>query len=184
MHVLETNLVPHEHAFLRATSLDRERFDHQDLPLAGRITAPVCLEGQPRPVAGLVMEAPRAHLFKVWARKAGFPLLVVRWAQPYQPHHRIVISFAPAFPNALKGLGRALEEREREKRERLDQRREGPPRYPDVDNNDPWYDGRSPAHAYTIVDSPRQGTVLDLAEVVQVLREGKWVEKETREEQA
>lgn len=40
-----------------------------------------------------------------------------------------------------------------------------PPRagYP---NSDPWYDGR--AHHYTIVDSPREGTLLSAEEIEDV----------------
>jgi hypothetical protein len=34
---------------------------------------------------------------------------------------------------------------------------------PGYDNADPWYDGR--AHSYTIVDSPRAGTVLTADEI-------------------
>ncbi|MBV9125232.1 MAG: hypothetical protein JO112_17895, partial [Planctomycetes bacterium] len=65
---------------------------------------------------------------------------------------------------------------EEAKRERLGKKRSGPPRWEDVSNSDPWYDGRSPAHAYTIVDSPHEGTVLDLREILEILQEGKWLE--------
>jgi hypothetical protein len=41
------------------------------------------------------------------------------------------------------------------------------PNRPGYDNPDPWYDGR--AHDYTIIDSPRCGTVLTAEEIEQEL---------------
>jgi hypothetical protein len=76
----------------------------------------------------------------------------------------------------LKGLGAELERAESQKRKKMKKMRPTEPRrWPDVDNSDPWYDGRSPVHAYTIVDAPHDGTVLEVAEVVEILKKGKWV---------
>ncbi|MGB2984513.1 MAG: hypothetical protein WBE26_01410 [Phycisphaerae bacterium] len=175
VHALQSNLVPYEHPFWRALSLDYHLFEEHDLPLAQDLCVRLSVEGEPREVSGLLMESPRSALFKGWARRAGHALLVVRWAQPRKPHHRVVISVSPNLPNVLMGLGKALEKAETLKRVSLGPRwvRTPQPRWPDVDNDDPWYDGRSAAHAYTIVDSPRMGTVLDLDEVLEVLR-GQW----------
>jgi hypothetical protein len=40
---------------------------------------------------------------------------------------------------------------------------------PGYANSDPWYDGR--AHGFTIVDSPRSGTLLTAAEIEAVFLE-------------
>jgi hypothetical protein len=128
------------------------------------------IEGHPKLLKGLVMSSPRSLLFKAWARRSGYSVLVVRWLQPHKPHHRIVISVLPNYEGALKGLGKALETAESDKRIQLKQPRPtDKPRWDDVDNNDPWYDGRLPVHNYTIVDSPHEETVLDLDEVVKIV---------------
>ena len=59
----------------------------------------------------------------------------------------------------LKGLGDALEDAETARRRALGQERRGTPR-PGYASPDPWYDGRSPLHRFTIVDAPHGGTVL------------------------
>jgi hypothetical protein len=72
-------------------------------------------------------------------------------------------------------LGRALEKAEDKKRRQMNKVRDAVPRrFEDVNNSDPWYDGRSPIHAYTIVDSPHAGTVLTLEEVIKILQKGSW----------
>jgi hypothetical protein len=41
----------------------------------------------------------------------------------------------------------------------------GTPRYPEISPSpDPWYDGRG--HNYTIVDSPRSGTLLRYQQII------------------
>ena len=155
IHAMADNLLPHEHDFLKATRRDRDLFDREDLPLGDKIQVTIQMDGHAKQVAGLVMRSPRSQLFKAWARRAGLPVLVVLWPRP-QSNRRIVVSVPPAFKNALKGLGKALEQAETVKRKRLGKQRTGQPRWPDVDNDDPWYDGRSQAHAYTIVDAPRR----------------------------
>lgn len=187
VHAFADDLLPHEHDFLTddfltATRSDRERFERQDLSddPKDRLTLTLRVDGFPKPVNGVIVRSPRSHLFKVWARRAGFALLVVEWRQPGRGH-RVVVSVPPAYRGALKGLGAALEQAETARRAEQGKARGGKPRWPDVDNDDPWYDGRAPVHAYTIVDAPRLGTVLDLAEVVGIVREGKWVADEVRE---
>ena len=74
----------------------------------------------------------------------------------------------------------ALEQAEQAKRQELNKHRLPPPHWPDVDNSDPWYDGRSPIHDYTIVASPRIGTVLDVDAVVHILQCGDWLREPAR----
>jgi hypothetical protein len=87
---------------------------------------------------------------------------------------RHVISVDPSSGLALTDLGARLDERESAARERLraqhgvDLTRTGEPR-PGYANSDPWYDGRG--HEYTIVDSPRAGSVLTVDEVREVMSE-------------
>jgi hypothetical protein len=129
-------------------------------------------------VNGLILDAPQAVLFKGWARRQGFPLLVVRWHQPDKPNHRIVVSVPPSMRGGLRGLGSALEEEETNKRAANNKPRpKTPRRFPEFDTADPWYDGRSPLHAYTIVDSPRVGTVLDVEQVKEMLTSSSWLPK-------
>jgi hypothetical protein len=121
----------------------------------------------PQPVSLLTVRDPTSALFKVWARQdhrhaptgAGFVMTSVQYGPT-----RFVISVDPAAGVWLKGLGAALDQAETAKRAILGQERTGPVR-PGYDNSDPWYDGRSPIHNYTIIDAPRAGTVLTAAEV-------------------
>lgn len=88
---------------------------------------------------------------------------------------RCIISVKPGCGVTLASLGDLLDRAESEERRRrygCDDRVNDPvsgkarqPR-PGYGNADPWYDGRG--HAYTIIDSPRNGTVLS-AEVVESL---------------
>ena len=55
-------------------------------------------------------------------------------------------------------------------RKMLGKERKGEPR-PGYDNPDPWYDGRNPLHNYTIVDTPRGGTVLAWDEIISLIDE-------------
>jgi len=102
-------------------------------------------------------------------RGLGFEALHVIYRDRLDDGDRQVISVAPDRKLSLRGLGTALERAERARRADILWIREGPPRWPDVDNADPWYDGRNPLHRYTIVDSPGRGTVLDETEVGEIL---------------
>ena len=120
-------------------------------------------------VPGLWIDRPEAGLFKAWARGdaigAGDPRGFVFTAVGLTPS-RFILSVQPDLGLWLKGLGDALEAAESEKRRRLGRELGGDPR-PGYASPDPWYDERSdvPGRGYTIVDSPRGGTVLDAAEV-------------------
>jgi hypothetical protein len=71
----------------------------------------------------------------------------------------------------LCGLGRALEREECIEREKKGKPRLLPPRWPDVTNRDPWYDGRD--KDYTICDSPRTGTELSYARIIEIVKDSK-----------
>jgi hypothetical protein len=85
---------------------------------------------------------------------------------------RAILSVTPDSKASLRGLGGLLDRAEAERRRQVfgaDDRVADPatgarkvPR-PGYDNADPWYDGR--AHGYTIVDSPRAGTMLTPGEM-------------------
>ncbi|MBF0531329.1 MAG: hypothetical protein HQK55_19075 [Deltaproteobacteria bacterium] len=122
-------------------------------------------------VDGLLAVNPHSLLFKSWARSdnlhaclgGGFTLLATN-----RNHERYVISINPESPYTLKGLGILLEDAETEKRQRLGKMRTGSVR-PGYKGPDPWYDGRSPLHNFSIVDTPHGGTVLTWEEIVSLL---------------
>lgn len=124
-------------------------------------------------VDALVALNPRSVLFRSWARGdsvhsprgRGYTLLLVNY-----DHKRYVISVDPQSPYTLKGLGDLLEAAETEKRRQLGCERRGEPR-PGYLSPDPWYDGRNPLHNYTIVDTPRNGTVLTQEEILALVAE-------------
>jgi len=123
-------------------------------------------------VAGLWIARPESAMFKSWVRgdkessgnDQGFIFLGVQVAE-----HRFILSVDPSSDVTLKGLGALLEKAEIEKREELGKVRKGENR-PGYDSPDPWYDGRSPLHNYTIIDSPRAGTVLQMMKIQNIVR--------------
>jgi tRNA A-37 threonylcarbamoyl transferase component Bud32 len=133
-------------------------------------------------VRGLRVRNPAAALFVPIAWAEGFPVVHVVQDRPVGPEdptvperHQIAVSPESGF--WLRGLGAALERREEEARARLGCLRPQPPRWPDVTNADPWYDGRSPLHGYAVVDTPGHGTVLALDEVVETILDSRaWIE--------
>ena len=191
-HTLIYNRIPQDHGFWEATEKignDRYKFETFDENPEKQINVQIRANGEKKRVPGLIIESPRSIAFKDWARSKGYVALVVRYPAMNKPDHRIVISVPPTYKYGLKGFGAILEEAETEKRQKLGKQRPKPKskkdikkgtpnmraRYEDVTNNDPWYDGRSPLHAYTIVDSPREGTVLTLDEVVEMLLNKRWL---------
>ena len=88
---------------------------------------------------------------------------------------RCILSVTPDSGASLRGLAGLLDEAESERRRQVygeDDRvidpatgSRKPPRA-GYDNADPWYDGR--AHGFTIVDSPRSGTLLTADEIEQI----------------
>jgi len=110
-------------------------------------------------VKGLWLSQPTSFLFKSWARGDGFVFLGMQVSEK-----RFILSVNPSSDVYLKGLGNLLEKAEQEKRKALGCEIQGENR-PGYDSPDPWYDGRSPLHHYTIIDSPREGTILNNSEV-------------------
>lgn len=150
---------------------DRQRYQG-DLGRAKRLhLALPRVAGGTEPVPGLWIERPEALLFKSWARgdraAAADPRRFVFLAVVLSPE-RTILSVQPDRGVWLKGLGAALERAETAKRRSLGQERQGAPR-PGYDSPDPWYDGRSPLHGWTIIDAPRAGSLLSPAEIRAVL---------------
>ncbi|MBD3385103.1 TIR domain-containing protein [candidate division KSB1 bacterium] len=113
---------------------------------------------------------PRCRLHKYWIREhSDVGVLLVPFENKAGKINRVIISVDPDSRYSLLGLGYLLEKAESEKRKALNLLRRGVPRYEAeyCDNDDPWYDGRG--HNYTIVDSPRNGTVLSYAEIIKVV---------------
>ncbi len=122
----------------------------------------------------------RVLFFKDWARSdaqrcangKGFVALSVFMTEGPGQVRRCVLSVRPDSGASLRGLGALLDDAEAARRRQVfgeDDRVTDPatgqakaPR-PGYANADPWYDGR--AHGYTIVDSPRSGTLLTADEV-------------------
>ena len=91
----------------------------------------------------------------------GYELLIVKWSDK-----RVVISLKPDSFYTLKEIGEKLNKAEKLKREKLGIKLNEPNR-PGYDMTDPWYDGRG--HNYTIVDSPKTGTLLSLEEILKII---------------
>lgn len=124
-------------------------------------------------VDALLIENPKSLLFRSWERGdnqhspkgKGFPMLVVNYN-----HERYVISVDPQSPYHLKGIGELLEVAEIKKRELLGRKRQGELR-PGYSSPDPWYDGRNSLHNFTIIDTPRGGTVLTQHEIQMIIEQ-------------
>jgi hypothetical protein len=117
-------------------------------------------------------DAERVMYFKDWARSEGFVATCVYHRDAGKGVPRAILSVDPRAEVMLEGLGKALEQAELEKRLKEHGRDarlfdaitgERLPDRPGYTNPDPWYDGRD--HGYTIVDSPRDGTVLTADEI-------------------
>ena len=120
--------------------------------------------------------------FKDWARSDlersgadGFVVLSVYSGSIEANDARCIISVKPSMRVYLKGLGKKLEDAESAKRieqfgtdpRLVNEQGEALTPRPGYNNPDPWYDGRG--HSYTIVDSPRSGTVLSPEEIESIL---------------
>lgn len=104
----------------------------------------------------------------------------------FREGRRTIASVPPESTLTLKGLGLYLERMEQEERKRQGMEDEDVPRYQAVDpdgtvhvdplfeGSDPWYDGRG--HNFTIVDTPRSGSLLSLEEVYQAVVNAGWME--------
>ena len=157
---------------------DRERFE-RDWNLGRRFDALLpSREGDLVTVPAFVAQQPtESKLNKYWVRAAGFPLFVCPDGLTDGPAFQsVVISVDPNWESdglhpSLRGLGYALEQVEREHRERRNggmDDRGGAPRFRGgyCDNDDPWYDGRD--FNYTIVDAPNAGTRIPYERIVEI----------------
>jgi hypothetical protein len=122
----------------------------------------------------------RCIFFKDWARSdrqrapggEGFLGLSVFMTESPRDPRRCILSVTPDSGASLRGLASLLDAAESERRRQVlgdDDRvidpatgAHKPPR-PGYDNSDPWYDGR--AHGFSIIDSPRSGTLLTADEI-------------------
>ena len=123
-------------------------------------------------VKGLRVSQPESRLFKSWARgdaenskSNGFIFTVIQLN-----HSRTIISVSPDSNVYLKGLGDHLQQAETAERKLRGLSITGQNR-PGYDSPDPWYDGRSPLHNYTIIDSPKSGTILDQGQIHQLINQ-------------
>ncbi|KJR40773.1 Adenylyl cyclase class-3/4/guanylyl cyclase domain protein [Candidatus Magnetoovum chiemensis] len=133
------------------------------------------VKGKPNKVFGLWLDHPKSLLFKTWAENdpdapegKGYKFLTTDSSQGDKL--RFVIRVAPDSGTSLDGLGLLLEQAETDKRAMLNKQRPTEPIRLPSDNSDPWYFGW--AHGYTIIDSPRNGTVLTAKEVEEIHK--KW----------
>jgi hypothetical protein len=128
-------------------------------------------------------DADRVLFFKDWARtdrllapeRGGFVALSVFMSHGSDGRRRCLVSVRPGDGVSLRALGTLLDEAEASRRRELhgvDDRQvdaktgQARPARAGYANSDPWYDGR--AHADTIVDSPRSGTVLTAEEIEEI----------------
>lgn len=111
---------------------------------------------------------PKSVLCKYWVREHHAPglLVVPYYSTDTDEITRFICSTDPRSGLSIPCLGYLLEQKENVKRKHSGMLRGGYPRFEKeyCDNEDPWYDGRG--HHFTIVDSPRCGTVLSMDEIV------------------
>lgn len=116
-----------------------------------------------------------------------FPVTVIEKLPPETPvgsppRSRWIIAIDEASPPSepearanLRGLGASLEWAEQRRRDALNlgATRRGASRFPEFPGiADPWYDGRG--HHWTIIDSPREGTMLGRQDIVEILTSRFW----------
>lgn len=127
------------------------------------VDLPLAREARTKKVDGLIVRNPSSFLLKEWARRdhgqsslgEGFTLLVTNFG-----NERYILGVDPEKGVNLRGLGEALNQREKQKREaggRAFAFR--------------WYEGNCPFFNYRIIDSPQGGTVLEHQEIVDILVE-------------
>jgi serine/threonine protein kinase len=153
------------------------------LRFPGRAGGEVAVEGLIVRDVQNATDPKRVAFFKDWARgdvahsrdAQGFAALSVFMPEEAGHKRRCILSVTPGCGASLAGLGKLLDEAEAARRVQLhgvDDRNADPvtgellPPRPGYGNSDPWYDGRG--HEYTIVDSPRSGTVLTADEIEKI----------------
>jgi class 3 adenylate cyclase len=174
------NLFEEDYPFEQERKLIREDYTLylKDLKKAKKsaITLPLSDGNGEKEVDMIAIKDPQSILFRDWARGdfkhsrkgEGFALIMTSYH-----NKRYIISVDPTSGVTLKGLGASLELAETEKRKQLGKERPIEPQRPGYDNSDPWYDGRAPLFNYTIVDTPRGGTVLTAKEIREIVENPK-----------
>jgi hypothetical protein len=112
-------------------------------------------------VDGLFISNPRGFLTKEWARRdkehpgqgEGFGFLMTNFWNT-----RFILGVDPEQGVNLKGLGRMLNEEEKQKRAEQERRLVF------------WYEGNCPFFNFRIIDSPQDGTALSHDEIVEVIK--------------
>jgi len=130
-----------------------------------------------------------SFLLKYWVRGSGCPMLICPSELSPNAHlvpssarervPRVILSLDPNHRDeegrrpSLDGLGHSLELEECKVRQAAGtETRSGTPRYQNVTNDDPWYDGRG--HEFGIVDSPRTGTAIPYPQIVALAMGGRF----------
>ena len=151
---------------------------------------PCAKTGTLKSVAGIALQQDsKSALNKYWARAEGYILFVCPYniIKPDTKKRSAVIISVPEISQqtepvvTLEGLARALEREECTIRGTGDIRPKKVPRYPDVTNEDPWYNGSD--KNYTICDAPGQGrgTHLDYDTILNTIKEpDKWANPDVR----
>jgi class 3 adenylate cyclase len=136
----------------------------------------------PQTLRCAVLANPQSRLFREWLQRDGFAMTVVQsevgtvsLSCGAVTLSRILISVPVDRGLRLAGLAEELQKLETQARQRSAGRSSlGAMLFgssPDGEHSpfDPWYDGRAAHHAYTLVESPHQGTVLGLEDVIDAL---------------
>ena len=169
---------PHAEAIIERLRPDMSRYQALSPQVSRSVVSGLpCREGEPKglsvscasvpPELVIGAQAP-VRLLKYWLRAEGAVMTIIPLPHKVTGRHRVIIALDPTYRDpsghrpSLLGLGRALEEAEQAQRLATGDPaliRIGTPRYDWVDHDDPWYTGVG--HDYTIVDSPRSGSVLE-----------------------
>lgn len=112
-------------------------------------------------VDGLVVQNPKSFLLKEWSRRdifnspsgKGFSFLLSNFGGK-----RFIIGVDPEIGVNLRGLGMLLNEKEKQKRERMGR-----------SVSERWYEGNCPFFDYRIIDSPQDGPSLSHQEVMETI---------------
>jgi len=114
-----------------------------------------------RAIDGLYIDNPRCFLLKEWARRdrdtpsggQGYGFVMSRFGSA-----RFMLGVEPSSGVNLRGLGGMINRREQAKRAALGQAA-----------GYSWYEGDNAFFGYRIIDTPRDGTVLEAADILDAL---------------
>jgi hypothetical protein len=126
----------------------------------------------------IICKNPQSILWKYWVRgdvknsPLGNGFIYTCALRDQEDNNRAIIAIDPTTPYNLKGLGLLLDAMEirklnsmgHKKEELINNCRAG------FHRNDPWYDGRSALHNYTIIGAPINGSFLSDDNIIQAIR--------------